>query len=126
MPITYVYDIEFNPTDSTLIAGTFGRGVYRTKLNNENATNIIELSDPGIVVYPNPTSTHFYVKCDATLVDKEIRLLNSIGQEISVNYDKISNDKLLIELNRDDVNSGLYFLEIEIRNRRFIRQIIID
>jgi photosystem II stability/assembly factor-like uncharacterized protein len=91
LPNVFTLDIHFHPVDTTVRAGTFGRGYWKTKAVDSNVTSIIGDGEVTIVSdfklyqnYPNPfnpsTSIRFDLQNAGNVTGK---IFNESGQEIT-------------------------------------------
>ena len=82
-------------------------------------TNELDLSD--VLIYPNPTSEGLTIRFDETFGEiKRIFVRGMIGQTLK----SYISDNELINLDLKDLNTGSYFVEIEIGNSRISKLII--
>jgi len=94
-------------------------GIEPQYLNNDN-----------IHIYPNPSkdkiNVEFFVDVPANTVVKLLTLNGKIVEELfSGTLDK-GNQKLVLNLKRQLITKGLYFLELRIDDRVFIKKVIIE
>lgn len=68
-------------------------------------------------MYPNPTKNTFKIDLKDTLEFKKVSIYNNLGQFIK------SSTKLTI--NTSDLNSGIYFIEIETNLGKASKKLII-
>jgi hypothetical protein len=86
--------------------------------------NINDYDDQFFVVYPNPFKQEttlefanpFNLKANIVLIDTRGRIIRS--------YKGINNNKLIIK--KQDLSSGLYYLELEMDNNRYRNTIVIE
>jgi photosystem II stability/assembly factor-like uncharacterized protein len=90
LPNVFTFDIHFHPADTTVRAGTFGRGCWKAKAVDASITSVTDekiISIPADFVlyqnYPNPfnprTSIRFELKYAGNVTGK---IFNQSGQEI--------------------------------------------
>lgn len=117
MPVIPVYDIEVNTYNSTLVAGTFARGIWTMDLSvisgMQSSTN-----HQSITLFPNPATTD----------------LNVSGVTKSINYKIFSIDgKVMVNgivnssSNKVDIRtlpSGIYFLEMDMNEKTEIEKFV--
>ncbi len=132
LPITYVYDIEYNPTDSTLVVGTLGRGVWRTKAYTNDVTSTTSLATPKLdfKVFPNPTSDEIQVQIeDIERENIKVSLLNILGQKMSTLFEgQVGQNsfKANYSLRKWAKEAGVYFIQIQYQNRAFTTKIVLQ
>ncbi len=109
--IVDAYLINFG--DSPIDANIFPVGneeVLKTRLN--------------VSVYPNPSNGTIYVETNEFLESVEIRVLNSIGQFVKAfNYER---PEKVIELDIQELNKGVYFIELISENNMRTQKIILE
>ena len=64
-----------------------------------------------LLVFPNPADEVFFVQSDSDLSAASITLIDLSGKVISIEKTQISNQ--LIQLNTSELQSGVYFVQIE-------------
>ncbi len=82
------------------------------------ATTQFEL-DKNIAVYPNPTSGEFNIKINDDLVGAKVSIYNIVGQ-------KIKDFSLDVLTTTQNLNSGMYLLEIEKDGSKTTRKLIVN
>ncbi|NNK88900.1 MAG: T9SS type A sorting domain-containing protein, partial [Flavobacteriaceae bacterium] len=115
-----VSSLAYRPADNRLLIGTFGNGMYEATI-----TETLSLDDVALIesakLYPNPTSAELNIRVAANVqLGNNYLIRNSLGQTIDRG-----------ELNHNSLNvaalqSGLYFIQVEVNNRliskRFIKR----
>lgn len=124
-----LYKFRYKATDSS---GNIGYSAYRyvyvrSEEDNECKSGIKDgLSlDKYIRIYPNPTTAILNIQAD--LADNgpmTIRLTNILGEEISVNTTRLSNNTFSIDLGGQA--AGVYLLDITSSRDKITRQIILN
>ena len=119
-PIVAVYDLEYNPTENTLAAGTFARSVMSYSLEgiiegeNLSSVNNRTLEGNQLTIYPNPVSADLNLEfqnnrsnkaVQITIYDTNGRLIKQAKQQTapSVNW----------RVNVQDLPSGTYLVQVE-------------
>ncbi|PLX10195.1 MAG: glycosyl hydrolase [Marinilabiliales bacterium] len=128
MPLIVVTDLRLHNPSRTLIAATFGRGMYKmdlsilTSLGNKNTLN-----DDQINCYPNPFSTLINIELKDEFANKSrVEIINSKGQMVKT-INSTKNNKLLWDgtnENGEIQEAGIYFIRITSNNKTIIRKII--
>ena len=88
---------------------------------------IYEENDYDLEVYPNPAQNEFELIFLLTSIqDIEISLMNSLGQEISINKidDFIGQYKKIIDVSY--LSKGVYFIQLKTDNEIFNKKIILS
>jgi len=120
LPLVTIGDIKIHPTDNFLVAGTYGRGMYKINLDNvvgiQSDENEI-IADNFILEqnYPNPFNPYTTIKF--SLPDSRftvLKVFDVLGNEIStlVNEDKQSGIHS-VDFDATGLSSGTYFYRIE-------------
>lgn len=73
-------------------------------------------------VYPNPTSSIININSDLGLIPNNIRLLNTLGQEIV----SITQPQILNQIEVSSYPKGIYFLNIQVENQIVTKKLIIQ
>jgi len=120
IPVVTVGDIKIHPTSNYLVAGTYGRSMYKINLNDVTS---IEQSDDDIVIsdfvleqnYPNPfnPSTKIIYSIPKSS-DVVIKVFDIIGNEIEtlVNEEK-GTGTFEITWYAEQLPSGIYFYTLK-------------
>ena len=79
-----------------------------------------------ITVYPNPTSDKITIDINNSKAEKiTISLTNVLGQEVFVRQQSVAiNAKEVIDITA--FAKGVYFLEIESKNGRFLEKVVVE
>lgn len=85
-----------------------------------NNTEIVELHNPKIQVYPNPTKDKINIKKSENVKIETITIIDIIGKKL-LEFDKDRN-----ELDLSGLSSGIYLLKLTFGNDIIIKKIIID
>ncbi len=123
LPVLPIGDIEIHPATRELVAGTYGRSMYKIDLNsvptfvesNEQVVNSFNLEQN----YPNPfnpsTKIHYTISNAAEQSQPvTIKVFDILGNEIAtlVNEEK-SAGRYEVEFNATDLTSGVYFYQLQ-------------
>ena len=113
MPIIPVFDLEFNPSNRRIYAGTFGRSMQSYPVDSltdteKNPVKTVKPEQPTIRIFPNPTAD-FIELGGVDLKGVEILLFDSEGRKVySSKWDP--QDK---RLRMDSHSPGVYFLQLQ-------------
>lgn len=77
-----------------------------------------------ITLFPNPAQDFIIINSGKPIEENQIRLWNSLGQEITISKNKLSVRR--IKLNTDPLSPGLYLLQISNVDGVVKRKVIID
>jgi len=116
MPIIVVNDLRLHNPSRTLIAATYGRGMYKLDLDIlTNLNSVTASKKPIIHYYPNPFSDKIYISFDEELENAEINIINiqgiTVANVFSGNIEK--NQTLTWNGNNNSGNRqppGVYFV----------------
>ena len=86
-----------------------------------NKTDIIEIKDKHITVFPNPTKGTFKIQVSQSINNYEIELLNPLGDII---YRKQNILDKVLSVNISEHAKGIYLLKVKTENGLFIKKII--
>ena len=124
---TIVEYITYRQSDGLLVVGTFGNGVYQTHLNS-TVTDLNAISAPSFefYIYPNPTTSKATLEFTlnkssvirAVIYDESGRVV----KEIQKSKFKTGNNS--IQLDVEDLKSGIYFVSLNIDGEVVSKQII--
>ncbi len=112
-----------------LLAGGSHDGVQKSvaiaRYENSNPTNTLSLNAQELTIYPNPFSNQTTIKSDKLLSNAQLRILNSVGEEV-LRKDNISGNSIVI--NRDEMANGFYFISLTQNNETllFVKALLID
>lgn len=88
MPIIPVYDIEYNPSQKKIIAGTFARSMQTFPVDSLSSTGKIisgvqDLKkNIHLYIYPNPAKDVIYLESDSPLEKGEIIIRDALGRAV--------------------------------------------
>ncbi len=127
MPNVVVTDLVLHVNSNFLFASTFGRGVYKIDLAtlgglSTNNPDLIEISD--VKIYPNPTSDYLFMDLIFNQAnDFDAKIYDTNGKFVkSFKLENQSEGKHSIKINVNDLQSGIYLLNInnEKNSRKFV------
>ena len=101
LPNVIVRELEIHFTEGTISAATYGRGVWKSPLNNV-PLNIENISALNYTVYPNPATDKITISTNNH--DINIKLFSHTGKKIIDTSSK--------EINIEHLASGCYIIEI--------------
>lgn len=117
MPITYIYDIDFNPTDTSLVVGTYGRGAWKSKAHIPIVSGVkpVLAADFRFNVSPNPTSDLVKIEVSNLKAKRmDLSVLNGYGQVVHQVYKDVAAGDLSLSFSCKQLNigSGNYFVRM--------------
>ncbi|MEA3317546.1 MAG: endonuclease [Bacteroidota bacterium] len=87
------------------------------------ATGIEAINSDDISIFPNPASNYFYIKSKSINSKYNIKIYNALGNNVFILNNININSKYKVELN--NIQSGLYFVNIQNNNKDFIFKLFI-
>ena len=121
-----VENLNLRDSDQFLVVGTHGNGVYSTNITNIDDVLSIEDKNNSFNVFPNPCQDYLIVEKQKDFQEiKEVNIYNIDGKLIKKYFTKYNNNKS-IKLNTNNIQSGLYVLEILSEEKREVVKIIIE
>ena len=89
------------------------------------STNLIELSS--VSLYPNPTKNNVSLKINSKQESNyTIQIFNSLGQRVSksIQKGKLFTGNQSIQINTNQLNSGIYFVKLSVNNESVVKKLI--
>lgn len=139
LPNVYTFDIHFHPVDTTVRAGTYGRGCWKTKAVDSNVNSISE-NDRDLLAnnfklfqnFPNPfnpnTSINFELKNPGEV---SVKIFNQSGQrviELLSGYRESGSYSCFwdgVNSNGIKVSSGTYFYRLTVDGISITKKMIL-
>tara|TARA_B100000508_G_scaffold141079_1_gene146046 strand:+ start:14896 stop:16971 length:2076 start_codon:yes stop_codon:yes gene_type:complete len=92
-----------------------GNSVYldNIRISSSETVSVDENDLLGIAIYPNPAENFFNIELGSQELSGEIRLLNSLGQQMS--SQTVSGGKM-ITFSTEDLSTGMYYVQFEFEN----------
>ena len=120
-----VLDVLFQTDEKLLVSGYFNfyntiesRSIIRLNGNSVLSNNSF-FDDKNISVYPNPTTNEFNIKISENLMGAKATIYNILGQKVN----QFTFDVLTTTQNLD---KGMYLIEIEKDNSKITRKLIVN
>ncbi len=113
LPNVIVNDMEIQYGTNKLVVATFGRGIWRSPLQSNSVTNILNTkkNQSELNIYPNPSNGLININIDNN--ESEIVIYNVVGGVIK--YIKNVN-KGKQQINLSNSYKGLYFVTVKSKN----------
>lgn len=90
-------------------------------------TSIKSINNNSIKIFPNPATNIINIEFNTIFRNNvNIKLYNTLGQEIKENSVKINARNSIISINTEDIQRGIYFIIIETDNNIFSRKIVLE
>ena len=87
-----------------------------------NCENVDEQTYENVMIYPNPTNDMIYVSLVEGCENISWTLFNVNGQIIKKSCEYSNN----FEIKLDEINSGFYFLNIEVDGKQMVKKIVVE
>ena len=81
-------------------------------------TNVAEIGSENVSVYPNPAASVININGLNDFANLEVKVLNLQGQVVMI----VSNS---LEINVEDIEAGVYFLNINCNGTEIIKRIVV-
>ena len=112
MGLPLISELAYRPSDSKLLIGTHGNGMYETDVRTLSTNNLnTPITATSLTVYPNPATTQISI-------NKQFKETNNTKFTITditgktIQNGRLTNSPILI----DNLKSGIYFLNIKDQN----------
>ena len=115
MPIIPVFDLEYNPVQNLLIAGTHAKSIMTYDLSQEGLagdinTRTVHHRVDHLVIWPNPARDFLHLHLDAAQITS-ISIIDGKGGVLETS----PSDAGVVDISR--LRPGYYFLKLELRDR---------
>ena len=111
MGLPLVSELVYRPSDSKLLIGTHGNGMYETDvqtLSTDNISSSNSITEAEFKIYPNPATTEISINRQFNRTnDINFTVLDITGKTIKTGI--LNNNSISI----NDLKSGVYFLNIK-------------
>jgi hypothetical protein len=109
MPILAVYDIDYQASSNTLIAGTFGRAIMSISIDSllplVNIPETVLAKSYKLKIFPSIANENLNISFDdKLLIDAEIQIIDNMGRVCQVS--KV--DKTSTKINISNLKNGIY------------------
>jgi PKD repeat protein len=90
-------------------------------------SDIDEVSDADVSVYPNPSSGSFTIELSGALMSGDVSIegINTLGQKVFSSAKKVSSS-FKMEIEVSNVARGIYFIEIKTANAFVRKKILVE
>lgn len=101
----HLYSVDYFSGDSVFVIPV--KGIVTALPEKKEGANLLS-------VYPNPFSTHLYVKgLKVGAKNFEFQLVNAFGQTVFVGNKAASEEVLVLKVENQDLKKGVYYLRIQ-------------
>lgn len=121
LPNVRLNELEINAVDGKLYAATYGRGLWRSSLYDENlSVNNFELNN--LSLYPNPATNEVKLKWN-TDENVTVRIYNTLGKLMF--YSKNVNLTNDFKINTSPFSTGVYFVKLNTSKGEITKKLIL-
>ena len=123
LPNAIVKELKIRYATNELFAGTYGRGVWRTKLYQQVDNLAVHdiTAAPRIIIYPNPVSDALIIETtDGAKGEASITISTATGQQIK----QIQTEEAKVSVSCADLAPGIYFVYYEVGTARTVRKFV--
>jgi photosystem II stability/assembly factor-like uncharacterized protein len=128
LPKVIVNELEVNATDQTLVAATFGRGLWEVDLidapQDTSNVSVVNLEKHvSIYVSPNPARDLLTITLtDSPLSNVDLKIIDITGKSITEKF--YSQMPLETQLNLNNLITGQYFVILQTKNGRLVKKFV--
>jgi len=123
MPSVVINDLFIHEASEYMYAATYGRSSYKMDIGE----NVLGINNNPLVsgfrMYPNPASNHVTISLDDPSENSSIIMYDQLGR-IVLNKD-IENKSDEVPLSLDDLNKGVYYVQVISDSMKFTKKLII-
>ncbi|MCB0685773.1 MAG: T9SS type A sorting domain-containing protein, partial [Saprospiraceae bacterium] len=123
MPIIPVFDLEYNPDQNTLIAGTHAKSIMTFDLTQEGLNGVLGVDTKDqhfnkLAISPNPVEDYLKFELDDFVQDFDLKIFDQGGRII------LESKKLHDVLDVSFLNPGVYYLVVHGGNESHLGRFI--
>jgi len=119
-----VTSFDLRIADNTVLASTYGRGLFTGKFNNQSSEpEEPSFEDDIIVLFPNPSNGNITIKTSIDFGQSKVTVFDLSGKLV------FSEQRTILEINElnlSNLNTGLYILNVEGKNNSYNKKILIE
>ena len=119
LPNVIVSELEIQNLEGTISAATYGRGVWKSSLNNTN-TNFQNISSNSFTLYPNPTKDSFIINFP-NKNNYQVKIYTITGLLVK----RFTFNKPINRIFTDGLSSGYYIIELTSEDNTQKKKLII-
>jgi hypothetical protein len=123
MPSVVINDFFIHEASEYMFAATYGRSSYKMDIG-ENVLGIH--NNPlvsGFSMYPNPASNLVTISLDDPSENSSITIYDQLGRIVLYKDIKNESDEVLLSI--DDLNKGVYYVQVISDSMKFTKKLII-
>lgn len=128
LPNVIVNELEIHYPSETLVAGTYGRGLWATDLVESNVATDIEnpLKKATVEVFPNPSNGQFQLKISAFEAQQaHFEIVDVMGRSIHQEELHIVGNELLKQYDLN-LSPGYYYLRLHHGKRSEVKKLVVN
>jgi photosystem II stability/assembly factor-like uncharacterized protein len=127
LPQVPIIDLDYHAPTQTLVAATYGRGMYQSKLSLSTSFEESIVSINNIKLYPNPTTAFLNIELKLKRSAKiSINLIDRVGRKrLEGINNELENGTHHLKLHIQDLESGIYFCEFSDGHTRHLESVVL-
>ncbi|MEP7168841.1 MAG: T9SS type A sorting domain-containing protein, partial [Bacteroidota bacterium] len=127
MPTLICTDLSLHTPTHTLLAATYGRGMYKIDLSAVLGTEEFKDQSLKFKVYPNPATEYIVISMEPSISEKTtIAITNIQGKKVYENELETSNAKLQTKIDVSKFSSGIYFVSVKTDKKSTVEKVVIE
>ena len=121
-----IEQIDYRHSDGRFTVATYGRGIFQTTINSvDDVLSTNDLIRTELNIYPNPASEKINVEFSSITSEKvKYTIYNEVGRVVKSNTENINIGVNNFVINVGSLNSGLYFVSLELKDGSVTKQFI--
>jgi photosystem II stability/assembly factor-like uncharacterized protein len=113
LPNVIVSELEIDYNTNDLYAATFGRGIWKTDMSIPLLVDEINIANIDIQITPNPNNGRFSINLSSNESYKSrLNVIDVMGKVVYSIEINILLGETVIELKLEELNSGIYFVQL--------------
>jgi hypothetical protein len=108
-------------TYTVMVTDTYCGSATTTFIITDYLTAVDELNEGQISIFPNPTATTIAIQLPEFFKNYQCRVMNALGEII---MEKKNSNVSSFTIDLEDVNAGIYFMEIIKEDRLYRKKVV--
>jgi photosystem II stability/assembly factor-like uncharacterized protein len=126
MPVLVCTDLQLHNPTHTLVAATYGRGMYKMDLSAALGNEVFNVPSSMFSVYPNPASQYILINVQGAVCKKiNIDIRDVQGRKVYQNDIHTPNSGLA-KINVSNFSKGIYFVSVLADGKRKVEKVMIE
>jgi hypothetical protein len=127
MPTLVCSDLTLHAGTHTLLAATYGRGMYKMDLSAALGTEELNAESLILKVYPNPASDYVVISTQSSAGKKiNVTFTNIQGKKVYEAGLNTSNAKHEAKIDVSGFAKGIYLVSVTIEGRKKVEKIVVE